>query len=188
MSNLKNIYQKLALDKSRSLREQAADLDLLFTMFNTWEIPASSTVYLSVVTPPIADGVGALIGRGLETISGGGIKYSVWIGADSIVYDVSPDPDFVNPASEALWRKVTSAGFGSALKVDEVWIPSAGSVGQKVGSFESSEEVRKQPPNTEIILSLENTTNETVETKLKLTYIEDRYKLWFKPIGGYGGI
>lgn len=185
MSSLRDNYDRVTYaDSAKSLAEKAAKYNSLFKMINSWTIPANSSVYISALTPPASAGRGGTIGRTLDAIISSGIKYTIWHGATSIVYDPQPTPDRVTPGSLVNWRKITSLDLNGATLIDEFWLPDGSNAGGGSGSFEEIEEITMQPNDTEIILQLENLSLvNAYEVLLKITYIEDTKNLIFSPWG-----
>jgi hypothetical protein len=185
MSSLRDSYDRITFNNNtKSIQEKAVKYGALRRMLNTWTIPANSSVYLSAVTPDISLGRGALLGRAIETVESVGIKYKVWLGSVSVVYDASPEPTFVSSESLTIWKKVTSVDLTSAVLVDEFWLPSGSQAAGGSGSFEQVEEIRIQPNNTEIIIEITNLdSNQAHDVLLQLTYLEDIKGLILYPGG-----
>lgn len=185
MSSLLASYKRITFNNgTKTLAEKAAKLGALHRMLNIWTIPLNSSVYISATTPPLSAGRGALIGRSIESITSSGFKYRVWHGATDIVYDGSPNPTFVTPGSQTVWRKLSSVNTGAATIVDEFWLPDGSNVGGGSGSFEEVEEIRYQPNDTEIVIQIHNLSSvQALQVLLQLTYIEDPDNLILHPGG-----
>lgn len=185
MSSLRQNYQRITFnDGTSSIQEKAVKYGALRRMLNIWDIPAGSSVYISALTPPVSSGKGALLGRSLESVESLGIKYKVWLGATSIIYSSSPDPIFVSPESNTIWKMVDSVNTSSATLVDEFWLPSGSNAAKGKGSFEEVEEIRIQPNDSEILIEIENLDLvRSHQILLQLTYLEDINGLILYPGG-----
>lgn len=184
MSSLKNSYNRIVRNNGKflSINEYAEELGILYYMIDIRGIPASSSIYLSILTPDIPNGASGLLGRSMFGYEQGGIKYRVWGGATDIVYSASPDVT-LNPGGDSIWRRVDSVTLTGASLIDEIWVPESDSIGNSDnGTFEQIQEIKRQPNNIEIIIELENTTTSSVQFNLKLIYLEDKEGLIIRPL------